>query len=49
MKISINQLDQELSEKDAKIKELQQQLKQESPSTNKISLDSQTEKVGIMF
>ena len=49
MKMKINQQDEELSEKNVRIEQLQHQLQlhQKLPNTNKTSVGSQTEKVGI--
>ena len=48
MKIKLNQQDEELSEKNVKIKELQHQLHHQNlPNTNKTLVGCQTEKVGI--
>ena len=55
MKIKINQLDEEVIEKNVKMQQLNDQLlhqlvsrQQESPSANKILVGSQTNKVGII-
>ena len=55
MKIKINQLDEEVIEKNVKMQQLHDQLHhqlvnrhQESPTANKISVGSQTKQVGII-
>ena len=49
MKVKINQQDEELSEKNVRIEELQHQLHQNLLNTNKTLVGSRTEKVGVFY